>query len=93
MGRAAAGPAPPRPAPGTKHLHLPIEKAHFTRYVALSGQAVDATCVGQNAAEMKICILKMGELLQAKIASARARGSTPWAVRGWSSVSLRKIIK
>lgn len=60
--------------PGAKHLYLPIEKAHFTRWLALFGQTVDALFEGENAAEMKVRALKMGEMFQAKIASARAGG-------------------
>jgi hemoglobin len=60
--------------PGAKHMYLPIEKAHFTRWLALFGQTVDALFEGENAAEMKVRALKMGEMFQAKIASARANG-------------------
>ncbi|GAA3976931.1 group III truncated hemoglobin [Hymenobacter antarcticus] len=60
--------------PGAKHMYLPIEKAHFTRWLALFSQTVDALFAGENAAEMKVRALKMGEMFQAKIASARANG-------------------
>ncbi len=60
--------------PGAKHMYLPIEKAHFTRWLALFGQTVDALFAGENAAEMKVRALKMGEMFQAKIASGRANG-------------------
>ncbi|MFC6225280.1 group III truncated hemoglobin [Hymenobacter artigasi] len=60
--------------PGAKHLYLPIEKAHFTRWLALFGQTVDALFAGENVAEMKVRTLRMGEMFQAKIASARANG-------------------
>ncbi|MDQ2793624.1 MAG: group III truncated hemoglobin [Bacteroidota bacterium] len=60
--------------PGAKHMYLPIEKAHFTRWLALFGQTVDAMFEGENAAEMKVRALKMGEMFQAKIAWARANG-------------------
>ncbi|GAB3299395.1 hypothetical protein GCM10027511_14600 [Hymenobacter humi] len=60
--------------PGAKHMYLPIEQAHFTRWLALFGQTVDAMFAGGNAAEMKVRALKMGEMFQAKIASARASG-------------------
>lgn len=58
--------------PGAKHLYLPIENEHFTRWLSVFGQTVDALFVGGNAAEIKVRALRMGELFQAKIASARA---------------------
>ena len=57
--------------PGAKHLYLPIEQAHFERWLALFGQTVDERHTGHNATEMKLRARKMGELFQAKIASAR----------------------
>ena len=62
--------------PGAKHLLLPIEKAHFTRWLALFGQTVDELFAGDHATEIKLRARKMGELFQAKIAAARA-GSGP----------------
>ncbi len=58
--------------PGAKHLFLPIETAHFTRWLALFGQAVDELFAGEQATEIKLRARKMGELFQAKIAAARA---------------------
>lgn len=58
--------------PGAKHLYLPIEKDHFTRWLLLFGQTVDGLFAGSNATEMKLRARKMGDLFQAKIASARA---------------------
>ncbi|WP_210522081.1 group III truncated hemoglobin [Hymenobacter terricola] len=60
--------------PGAKHLYLPIEPAHFTRWLALFGQTVDELFVGDRATGIKRRARKMGELFQAKIASARAGG-------------------
>ena len=60
--------------PGAKHMYLPIEKEHFTRWLALFGQTVDAMFAGENATEMKLRAFKMGEMFQAKIALARANG-------------------
>ncbi|MDJ0367717.1 group III truncated hemoglobin [Hymenobacter sp. H14-R3] len=60
--------------PGAKHIFLPIEKAHFTRWLALFGQTVDELFAGHNATEAKLRARKMGEMFQAKIASARAGG-------------------
>lgn len=58
--------------PGAKHLNLPIEPAHFTRWLHLFGQTVDALFAGDNAVEIKVRARKMGELFQAKIAMTRA---------------------
>ena len=60
--------------PGAKHLDLPIEKAHFTRWLLLFGQTVDALFAGVNAAEIKVRARKMGEMFQVKIAMTRANG-------------------
>ncbi len=57
--------------PGAKHLYLPIEAEHFARWLTLFGQTVDEQYAGQNATEMKLRARKMGEMFQAKIASAR----------------------
>ena len=61
--------------PGAKHLFLPIEKAHFTRWLALFGRTVDSLFAGENAGEIKVRALKMGEMFQAKMAIARASGN------------------
>ncbi len=60
--------------PGAKHLYLPIEKEHFTRWLSLFGQTVDELFVGENATEMKVRALRMGEMFQAKISSVRTNG-------------------
>jgi hemoglobin len=60
--------------PGAKHLNLPIEPAHFTRWLKLFGQTVDALFAGDKAAEIKVRAQKMGEMFQAKIAMTRANG-------------------
>ena len=61
--------------PGTKHLYLPIEGAHFDCWLALFGQTVDGLFAGENAAEIKGRALKMGQMFQAKMALARASGN------------------
>ena len=61
--------------PGAKHLFLPIEKAHFTCWLALFGRTVDSLFAGENAGEIKVRALKMGEMFQAKMALARASGN------------------
>jgi hemoglobin len=58
--------------PGAKHIYLPIGQEHFERWLALFGQTVDELFIGHNATEMKLRARKMGEMFQAKIASARA---------------------
>ncbi|WP_035558407.1 group III truncated hemoglobin [Hymenobacter sp. IS2118] len=63
--------------PGAKHMYLPIEDAHFARWLALFGQTVDELFAGDNATEMKLRARKMGEMFKAKIASARAGGIVP----------------
>lgn len=60
--------------PGARHLALPLEAAHFTRWLALFGQTVDELFAGARAAEIKVRARKMGDLFQAKIAMARAGG-------------------
>ena len=60
--------------PGAKHIYLPIEPPHFTRWLTLFGQIVDGLFAGDNATEMKLRARKMGDMFQAKIASARAGG-------------------
>ena len=60
--------------PGARHLNLPLEAAHFTRWLALFGQTVDELFTGPRAAEIKLRARKMGDLFQAKIAMARAGG-------------------
>ena len=60
--------------PGAKHLYLPIEGAHFTRWLALFGQTVDRLFAGDNAAEIKVRALKMGDLFQVKMAMAASGG-------------------
>ncbi|MGI4865161.1 MAG: group III truncated hemoglobin [Janthinobacterium lividum] len=60
--------------PGAKHLFLPIEQAHFTRWLALFDETLDTLFAGDTAAEMKLRARKMGELFQAKIAMARSGG-------------------
>ncbi|WP_052732948.1 group III truncated hemoglobin [Hymenobacter terrenus] len=73
-GALLSQPAGYRGNPGAKHLYLPIEKEHFTRWLLLFGQTVDALFVGEKAAEIKVRALKMGEMFQAKIALARGNG-------------------
>ncbi len=60
--------------PGAKHMYLPIERGHFEQWLALFGQTVDSLFTGDNATEMKLRARKMGDMFQAKIASARAGG-------------------
>ena len=60
--------------PGDQHLYLPIEAAHFTRWLALFGQTVDAMFAGDHASEIQVRALKMAEMFQAKMAVARAGG-------------------
>ena len=60
--------------PGAKHLYLPVEKAHFTRWLLLFGQTVDALFAGEKATEIKLRALRMGELFQAKTAMTRSGG-------------------
>ncbi|WP_054415444.1 group III truncated hemoglobin [Hymenobacter sp. DG25A] len=69
-----AQPAGYRGNPGAKHLYLPIEKEHFQRWLQLFGHTVDEMFVGDNANEIKLRALKMGELFQAKMAMARQGG-------------------
>ena len=57
--------------PAAKHLDLPIEAAHFTRWLALFGQTVDELFAGTRAAEIKVRAQRMGDLFQVKIAQAR----------------------
>ena len=60
--------------PGAKHLYLPIEGAHFTRWLALFRQTVDSLFAGEKATEMKVRALKMGDMFQAKRAMAASGG-------------------
>jgi hemoglobin len=69
-----AQPAGYRGNPGAKHLYLPIEKEHFQRWLQLFEQTVDKMFAGENATEIKLRALKMGELFQAKISMARQGG-------------------
>lgn len=61
-----------RANPGAKHRDLPIEAAHFTRWLALFGQTVDELFAGTRAEEIKERAQKIGDLFQVKIAQARA---------------------
>ncbi len=70
-------PAGYRGNPGAKHLPLPIEAAHFTRWLALFGQTVDELFAGDKAEEIKVRAGRMGEMFQAKIAAARTDGMMP----------------
>lgn len=67
-----AQPAGYRGNPAAKHLFLPIEAAHFVRWLTLFGQTVDEQFAGPRASEIKLRARKMGELFQMKIAAARA---------------------
>lgn len=58
--------------PGAKHLDLPIEAAHFARWLALFGQTVDELFAGTRAEEIKERAQRIGDLFQVKIAQARA---------------------
>ncbi len=58
--------------PGAKHLVLPLEEQHFTRWLHLFGQTVDELFAGETATEMKLRARKMGDMFQAKINMARA---------------------
>lgn len=60
--------------PGARHLELPLEAAHFTRWLDLFGQTVDELFAGPRATEIKLRARKMGDLFQVKIAMARASG-------------------
>ena len=58
--------------PGAKHLGLPIEAAHFTRWLSLFGQTVDELFAGTRAEEIKERAQRIGDLFQVKIAQSRA---------------------
>lgn len=60
--------------PGAKHLYLPIDEAHFERWLTLFGEIVDGMFAGDNATEIKLRARKMGDLFQAKMAMARQNG-------------------
>ena len=62
--------------PGAKHLDLPIEAAHFTRWLALFGQTVDELFAGTRAEEIKERAQRIGDLFQVKIAQVRADRGT-----------------
>lgn len=60
--------------PGARHIRLPIEAAHFERWLLLFGQSVDDMFVGEKAEEIKLRAARLGELFQFKIDSARRNG-------------------
>lgn len=53
--------------PFSKHADLPVNKAHFTRWVDLFSETIDANFRGEVAEDAKSRAVKMGYLFQTKI--------------------------
>lgn len=64
-------------SPFPPHAKLPIQKAHFDRWMALFSETVDEYFDGEKAAEAKWRALKMAEMFQMKIGYYRDRGNHP----------------
>lgn len=61
-------------SPFPPHAHLPVEKKHFERWIALFQETVDAHFSGPKADEAKWRAGKMAEMFQYKIDHLRKRG-------------------
>ncbi|HMN32865.1 MAG: group III truncated hemoglobin [Chitinophagaceae bacterium] len=64
-------------APFVPHANLPVDSAHFERWVLLFGQTVDLYFVGENARKAKWQGEKMAELFLSKINYYRGSSSIP----------------
>jgi len=53
--------------PFSKHANLPIQKAHFDRWIELLVETVDESYEGEKAEEVKMRAIKMGELFLSKL--------------------------
>ena len=62
-----------RGRPFAKHALLPIEDAHFERWLTLFGQTVDANFSGPKAEEAKMRAGKIGEMFKSKLAFLRSQ--------------------
>jgi len=58
--------------PFSKHASLPIQAAHFERWINLLSTTIDENFEGEKAEEVKIRANKMGDLFQSKLEYIRA---------------------
>ncbi len=70
------GKAEYRGNPFAKHANLPIEALHFTTWIRLFRDAIDAHFSGPKAEETKGRAEKMSLMFQAKLAQGRGDGSS-----------------
>ena len=61
--------------PFAKHANLPIQEAHFNRWIALLTATIEASFAGEKAEEVKMRAHKMGQLFQSKLAYLRENNS------------------
>ena len=54
-------------APFPKHLKLPVEKAHFDRWLELFHETIDTYFEGEKAEELRMRSIKMAEMFMMKI--------------------------
>jgi hemoglobin len=64
-------------SPFPPHAGLPIQKAHFDRWIELFCATVDEHFDGERAAEAKWRAQKMAEMFQMKMGYYRSRGNHP----------------
>lgn len=58
--------------PMRKHLSLPIDASHFSRWLTLFGQTIDALFAGEKAEEAKTRAASIAQIMNFKINSLRA---------------------
>lgn len=64
-------------APFTPHASLPIERAHFDRWLKLFDETVDELFVGEKAAKAKWQGERMAEMFHSKIEYYKNKGTHP----------------
>lgn len=64
-------------SPSLKHMDLPIEKEHFTRWLSLLSQTIDENFIGNIAEEAKWRASRMAEVFEAKLSYMRETSRKP----------------
>ena len=59
--------------PMQKHMSLPIEEKHFTRWLALFGQTIDTLYEGSKAEEAKLRAASIAQIMNFKIMSLKTK--------------------
>lgn len=58
--------------PFSKHASLPVQQAHFEKWITLFIETIDEHFAGERAEDAKMRAIKMGKLFQSKLAYLQA---------------------